>query len=782
MSVSKSANWTSHFAFTNCLAVEETDTHWVGATISGLIMVAKTDYSISTLTKTNGLSDFNITSIKGENKLLFIGYENGNIDIINNGKILNFNELKLKQGLGKKTINNFFVENSTLYCSTDFGIVVLDLNREEFKTTYYIGDNASALKVNKILTDDFYIYAATENGIYKSRKDAPDIHVYTSWSVASKTNDNYKDLYLFGDDILASKEIVEYDSNNEKITASYIGFELINSEESVSIPTSKAHQYFTVSDTLIYIIENKRILVLDNNFSQVSVIADAKIKNVAASTKFNDLIINDDKLIVADGNNGILIYKSNNWVKFLPDGPQDNLVKQIKFAKEKLWVVPGGIRTDWLHESRPAAASILTSKGWVHLTRANSFGNVARDMVGIAYNKKYPDNLYLHSYSSGVYEMDFVGDEIFVKNHFFEVDGGIQNIYATGSQFVRVPTGYVDNNGVLWIFNSQVQYPIVAYDFRNENWFQYNYGAISDLGRFDNLIVLSNDDLWVVSHERSKEGLFILRNNKTLDNSGDDIYKSFELPANDDDSRNVGQVLLIDNDGVEVTKNINVIVEDLNNHVWLGTDRGILVNYQPQLALQQDQPIFSRIKVPRNDGTDYADYLFESEVINTIEVDAANRKWVGTENIGAILVSSDGTKKIKEFNTENSPLPSNYIISITIDHKTGEVYFATDNGIVSYRGDAVEGQDTLANIVVYPNPVRPEYEGNITVSGLMDNSNVKITDTAGNLVFETVSRGGQIYWDGKNLFGNNVKTGVYLVFVASNDGSFSAVTKIAIIK
>jgi len=168
-------------------------------------------------------------------------------------------------------------------------------------------------------------------------------------------------------------------------------------------------------------------------------------------------------------------------------------------------------------------------------------------------------------------------------------------------------------------------------------------------------------------------------------------------------------------------------------------------------------------------------------VVTDIEVDGANRKWLGTSDGGAYLVSEDGLEEIEHFNTSNSPLLSNVILDICVDGVSGEVFFGTDKGIISYKGDALEGTSAYSNVVVYPNPVRETFEGPVAIKGLIENTTVKITDMGGNLVFETESLGGQAIWDGRNFNGERVSTGVYIVFLSSADGSLSHVTKLLFI-
>jgi hypothetical protein len=171
-------------------------------------------------------------------------------------------------------------------------------------------------------------------------------------------------------------------------------------------------------------------------------------------------------------------------------------------------------------------------------------------------------------------------------------------------------------------------------------------------------------------------------------------------------------------------------------------------------------------------------YLLETEVVTAITVDGANRKWIGTENAGVFLFSADGQEQLLHFTAENSPLFSNNIYAITIDGKTGQVYIGTDKGLLSYQGDAVEGEEECSDVEVYPNPVSSGYAGPIAIKGVAANSTVKITDVSGNLVFETQALGGQAVWYGANLSGERVSTGVYLVFAMDQEGEETCTAKL----
>ena len=259
--------------------------------------------------------------------------------------------------------------------------------------------------------------------------------------------------------------------------------------------------------------------------------------------------------------------------------------------------------------------------------------------------------------------------------------------------------------------------------------------------------------------------MFILDDNKTPDIFTDDRYKKMQIKDADN----------------KIVPIVYSIAEDLDGNIWVGTDQGPLVYYNPEKVFDSDLTAF-RLKTPRNDGTGQADLVLATESISSIAVDGANRKWLGTLNSGAYLLSPDGTTQIKHYNEENSPIFSNNIVSLAIDDKSGEVWFGTLKGVQSVRGDATPGEEKFSHVYSFPNPVREDYSGNVTITGLMRDSQIRITDISGNLVYETVSDGGMATWDLKTYNGKHVSTGVYLVFCASIDGLQACVTKLLVIR
>jgi hypothetical protein len=255
--------------------------------------------------------------------------------------------------------------------------------------------------------------------------------------------------------------------------------------------------------------------------------------------------------------------------------------------------------------------------------------------------------------------------------------------------------------------------------------------------------------------------LIAFSDNGTYDNLGDDRFARIDM-----------------NVAAEVnSSSVYCMAEDLDGEIWIGTDKGVKVIYYPE-------KVFTGNAYPRNilleqDG--YVSVLLEYEQVTAIAVDGANRKWIGTGKAGVFLMSENGQEQLLHFTEEDNPLFSNQIESICINQQTGEVFFATAKGLVSYRGTATAGFETYEDNLVYPNPVPHGYAGMVAVNGLKANSLCKITDSSGRLVWQGYSHGGQLVWDGKDHYGNRPASGVYYVMVSDEDGKEKIVTKFVFI-
>jgi ligand-binding sensor domain-containing protein len=304
---------------------------------------------------------------------------------------------------------------------------------------------------------------------------------------------------------------------------------------------------------------------------------------------------------------------------------------------------------------------------------------------------------------------------------------------------------------------------------KDGSWNKIYYPQLDKLPTVSDITIDSRGWLWVVSLQ-SDAGLFCAKINGTaLDTSDDEVKTWFNKFTNQDGI------------GYDIYQ-IYAFKEDRNGSLWVGTNTGLFVIDNPKKFY--DDGRFTQIKVPRNDGTGLADYLLNGVYIQSIFVDGANRKWIGTNDDGIYLISADGLETIHHFTTENSPLPSNSIVSIAINDRSGEVFIGTDKGIASYMSDATRPEDKLDenNIYAYPNPVKADYSGNIAIVGLTHDCNVKIVDTAGYLINEGTSNGGQYTWNGRNARGEKVASGVYYVLTYDSNGNEGVATKIVVIR
>jgi hypothetical protein len=225
--------------------------------------------------------------------------------------------------------------------------------------------------------------------------------------------------------------------------------------------------------------------------------------------------------------------------------------------------------------------------------------------------------------------------------------------------------------------------------------------------------------------------------------------------------------------------NTRVLAVDTKNQLWIGTTKGLRVLSNVN-NFQSENQLTTKPIIIIEDGL--AQELLYEQSITAIAVDGSNNKWIGTADSGVFLVSQNGQETKYHFTINNSPLPANAINDIKINSKTGEVFIATTKGMISFKGSATEAKENLNNVYIYPNPVRPAYSGTVKIAGLIDKANIKITDIEGNLVYEAISEGGTIEWDTTAFGKYKVSSGVYMVFVAAQDGSETKVKKVMIIR
>ena len=377
-------------------------------------------------------------------------------------------------------------------------------------------------------------------------------------------------------------------------------------------------------------------------------------------------------------------------------------------------------------------------------------------LISVAIDPSDPDHAYFACWGVGVLECRKTGGvEIFKRSN-----STLNGIVGLGDYVIAGGVTF-DKDNNLWAVAGGNTSPISVR--RPDGSWQSFVIQNADMARYGlfQIIVDDNNQKWFIALEGGStgQGIGVFNENDPATTSDDQFARI---------TNTVGQGGLPD-------MRVRSLASDKDGAVWIGTDKGVAVIYNPGNVFSGNSFDAQRI-ILEQDGI--AQYLLETEVVTAITIDGANRKWFGTANGGVFLMSADGTKQLLNFNSENSPLPSNAIMGIAVDDKSGEVFFGTEKGIISYRGDATAGGEACNDYLVFPNPVRHDYYGPIAIRGLIDNADVKITDIAGNLVYHTIANGGQAIWNGTNFSGERVNTGVYTVLVSNSDGTETCTTKL----
>jgi len=739
--------WRDFLPYTNGAKVCLSDNKVYCATDVSLFYLNKIDYSLTKLSKLTGLSEIGFSSINyiADKQTLIIGYSSGNIDLIANNKIYNIPDIKRKQLTGLKTINSITEINGNIYLSCAFGIVVLNIDKKEIADTYYIGNFGGMVNVNRITADNQFIYAATDQGIFKASLTNQNLSDYNNWSQITNIqnyNKRFNAIAYFNQMIYANYS--SGTSNGDQVYVLNNG-----SWQNLSYPISFVRD-IKVSGNKIIIVGNT-VEVFDQNNQHYT----------ESPAQGRDAVIDDaGTMWIADAWSGLL--KKNpteNFVAIAPNGPSNNYVMDISIVNGNMWVAPGGRDASWSNIWNPGALYNFNNNTWTNYSQYGSpLLTNTPDIVCVTINPQNPNDIFAGSWDGGVIEI--------LNNTISKVynskNSSLQSIFST-SEYTRISSITFDKNNNMWVVNSGVSSPI-SVRTKDGKWYHLNYGSYITSPNVGKLIVTRSGDKWVFLPNGF--GLLAFNENGTYTTTSDDKFKTFNV---------------VDKNGTAISNNIYSMAEDLDGNIWVGTDQGVVVYYNETDVFNSGTLPAQQIIIQSQVGDTIPKYLLQTETVTAIAVDGANRKWFGTANAGVFLMSSDGTKQLQSFNVDNSPIISNNITSIAIDQQSGEVFFGTDKGIVSYRGTATQGGDFFNNVYAFPNPVRPGYNGIITIKGLVTNVNVKITDIIGNIVFETTALGGQAIWDGHNFSGQKVHTGVYLVFCTNDDGSKTYVTKILFI-
>ncbi|MBR4313246.1 MAG: Por secretion system protein [Bacteroidaceae bacterium] len=755
--------WRSHLAYHNATHCVALNGKVYVVSNGSLYSYTNKDGLVECYDKANILSDRTISHIAAceKTKTLVVIYDNANIDLIRpNGDVVNITDYLNESSLDPK-VNGLCVINGKAYLATNFGATVLDVARGEFGDTYKFD-----IITYSCVELGGFIYAATKEGLYCGDKFENLLDV-SNWELLS--TEVYAQLATLGND---DKQLMALKSNGSIYSiASTDGTPTLFREGTFNFAHNVGEKFLVGNKSYAYVYSSP-----------------ANYNHLTFDGTANNLTTDGSVYWTCNGAKGLNGYQydksSERFVKtikeIIPNSPIRNYCQYLNVVDGRLLVAGGCL--NFLDKTFYNGTLMMYENGeWSSFEEDGIAAKTAgryRNITSIVQDPKDANHHYASSFGQGIYEFQKMK---FVRQYTHKEKGGLESVVVsplesavpTSYEYTRISRLQYDKQGNLWITNADggfnVTCPLKIMKPDGEFVGLY-YEELAKLPTVTEVLLASNGLVWVVSM-REPAQLFCIDMNGTLEDTRDDRVKRFNEYFVDQDA---GSVLIYF---------INDIAEDLNGDIWVMTNKGPYVLYNTEKAFE-DNYHFTKIKVPRNDGTNYADYLLDGAYTTCVEVDAANRKWIGTLNSGLYLVGDDGIETVHHFTAENSPLPSNSIESLALDHSTGELYIGTDKGLVSYTSDATQGVGTYNDdeVYAYPNPIVSCYDGLITVVGLKANSHVKVINTAGRLVAEGTSLGGTFTWDGRTPQGQRVSTGVYYVLACDEDGNEGVATKVLFIK
>lgn len=737
-------SWQGYFSFNEIKDISESSAAVYAASENALFVKNATANTSKTITTVDGLSGQTISAVYYSEafKKTIVGYENGLMIVINetDGTMLKVVDIINKQlAPNIKKINHFMEHNGLVYVSCDFGIVQFNLTTSQFGDTYFIGDNGAEISVRQTTFFNGSIYAATSSGIRRADIANPNLNDFKQWSVVN-TGD-WSSVETIDTELIAINStgyIHRFNSSN------FVGFSQL--PQAAVDMRAKNHNLFITIHNAVYVYNNQMVLIRQINNSQV---LDTTL-NFTCATAVGDMIFIGTK---EKGLFSSSLSSNGTFTNNTPAGPARNNIFSMDVTANVLWAVYGDYDTYYNpYDLDSYGVSKYSTSGWLNIPYSDVYN--AKSMTRIIVNPKNEKQVYASSFFSGLLQI-----ENDVPNFLYnEKNSGLESITTEGPNYidVRINATAFDKNGNLWITNSRIKNGLKVLKSNNQ-WGSYAMTSILDdaeAGSYASILVDRNSVKWIATNRDGVVGF----------NETTNTFKKMTFGAD------AGNLPIAD---------VRALAIDTKNQLWIGTTKGLRVlsnvgNFQNESQLKANPIIISEDNL--------AQELLYEQFITSIAVDGANNKWIGTSDSGVFMVSPNGQETKYHFTISNSPLPSNAINEIKINSATGEVFIATNKGLISFNGIATDANEDLNSVYVYPNPVRPTYSGTVKVAGLLDKANVKITDIEGNLVYETTSEGGTIEWDTTAFGRYKVSSGVYMIFISAQDGGETKVKKVMIIR
>lgn len=741
--------WRSLQSFSKGEYVTESENSIIYTTGNALFYLDKEDLSITTLTRTDGLAGGRISLLKYHppTETLLIVYENSTIDLLRDGRFITLRQIDNFNFSGDKRIYDLsFGADNRVYIAAGYGVSALSLDDRTFLFTTFTG-----VRVQGAVEHDGQVYAATDEGLYRVPLRGTNLNDFNTWSLlgfaeglpgdyTSSAIAVWRERLYFG-----VNEDVWSLSGADRPTLFYDAPLLENRLQYLSAgPSLLLAGYRCTSSRCV----DRAVMALQESGSATRLPDCAFLTNYALEDDRGRIWFGDEAqriryLPAADGECRRLSY---------PGPPLDENYRLLHDGTS-LWVAPGRLDENTSPSFDLDGLFRFTDGSWSVINRDNTAAFLGMDGqpngdddFGTVIDVDYDPVNRIHYFSSffeGVVGLDADGQATLYD----ESNSSLQIAPEAGPGRVRAAGAATDASGFTYFaVNLAADNGIVAVRSPEGEWAALGQGC--DLNSAIAVVVDQQGFVWVLHRSSITGGLTVIDPMDTPMDPSDDRCRT-----------------ITSSNSALPTNALRSIVVDLDGRVWVGTTLGIVIFGCGDDVLDPEVCQGNRPAVAAEDG--FGGLLLETVEVRTIAVDGANRKWIGTSG-GAFLLSEDGSEQLVFFDRGNSPLLDNSINDIAINPNTGTVYFGTELGIISYRSDATSAEETFASdLVIFPNPVAPDYAGPIAISGLARDARVKITDVSGKLVEEGTALGGQFTWSGQDYNGRRVTTGVYLVFASS---------------
>ena len=742
-------NWRTHLPYHKVIAVEPVGNLIYAATEYELFYYDKDDNSVRILNKINGLSDVGISTMGycESQRKLFVAYTNANVDLIDReGNISNMSDIKKKNIVGNKSINNVFFDGNLAYVACGFGIVVFDLAREEVKDTYYIGNQGDMVNVTDVAIFNGRIYASTDDGVYYALQNGQNLANYAAWNF--DTSLIHPHLAYSEMEVFADRLFLNYDGGfnadtlfmNDGNHWSY--FEKDNA--------SQKHE-LRADDNKLLITNYYNVKVYDVSLTEIMNIYSpgGSIEPRSAAIDSNhDYWIGDAKRGLIKTDNGW------NFMDVMPNGTASKNVFELQACGDQVWIATGGHAANW--GKRYMKEGVARFDGFWTIFSNETMNELSgfSDYVCTLTDPRDPTVTYVGTWGNGVLKIK--GDELV---EIYNAENSTLDYWISDPNLINISGLGFDSHHNLWVANSGANHLLSAME-PDGTWHSFSLGGNTSGNDIGVMIVDDNDYKWIL--KRNGE-LMVFNDGGTLDDTSDDQVAFLNTGSTSGGLLGTANCLVVDKDGV----------------VWVGTTDGPCYFADSRKIFTESNYTASVKQVPRNDGTDQWDALFKGSSVLSMAVDGANQIWFGLESGVCLMSFANKQQEIHYFTTDNSPLFENSVTTMAIS-ADGEVFFGTANGVISYKGESSEPDPQVSNVVAYPNPVRQGYTGYVGIKGLVANSLVRITTVDGSFVTQLMSEGGQAVWDLNNIDGQRVTPGVYFIFTSDKFGKNRFATKILV--